>query len=638
MHQYIYKALSRSSNIRLVTIFPGRSSDDISIDLQEYVFDNSSPPKYEALSYVWGSQSDLKSIQVGPLQTMSITRNLVSMLQHLRSESEPRTVWIDALAIDQSNSTEKSTQVAMMADIYRLAVRVVAWLGPERVYGPRALDIMFDIGSQVQMEWKTKTLNPAPDCSDPSVADPKIELALDHDEIVAVHELISLPWFERLWIRQEVFLGSPNTVIQRGNQEVLWKTFRGALVSLYLKSGPLSLYCPELLQRLEYLRGFIFQNTRVALWDLREEFGNAKCQDPRDRIYAVSSMLYPHEQALCPQPNYKMPVVEVYREVILRHLSEFRSLELLRECELPENASWPSWVPDWSRQAATASFRTLPLLATSKLAAWYETSELDGLKVAGVSATTVTEVVEIPHDKFHTLEQMYNWAHGLLAHQNLEDLYISGCRMTEAYARTLVCDGIHDEMDPAGGVWPKLETAKLATEHIQAEAHYSSQKFSQNSPSELFLRCLRPIRGKKFVKCDKGYIGITPNITQPGDVVCVLLGCRAPMILRPNGTGGHLVVGESFIHGLSKGEAILGPLPKHIRIAKVIQNESVGYAFGFVNGLTNTTSFLDPRFKVFLMDIEAYVNQLNVNGNASFSVHPEHLRKCGINIEYFNLT
>lgn len=41
----------------------------------------------------------------------------------------------------------------------------------------------------------------------------------------------------------------------------------------------------------------------------------------------------------------------------------------------------------------------------------------------------------------------------------------------------------------------------------------------------------------------KGYIGMVPAETQPGDMICVLHGCSLPVILR--GVGEHFIfVGE----------------------------------------------------------------------------------------------
>ena len=55
-----------------------------------------------------------------------------------------------------------------------------------------------------------------------------------------------------------------------------------------------------------------------------------------------------------------------------------------------------------------------------------------------------------------------------------------------------------------------------------------------------------------------GYIGLGPLTMQPGDLVCVLLGCSIPMVIRSEAPNRHVLVGECYIHGVMDGEA-LGP-------------------------------------------------------------------------------
>jgi len=51
------------------------------------------------------------------------------------------------------------------------------------------------------------------------------------------------------------------------------------------------------------------------------------------------------------------------------------------------------------------------------------------------------------------------------------------------------------------------------------------------------------------------------QLTEKGDIITVLLGFDAPMVLRPKANGHHAIIGEAYVHGLMNGEAILGPLP-----------------------------------------------------------------------------
>jgi hypothetical protein len=63
-------------------------------------------------------------------KVIRVTPNCESALRHLRLKKKPRTLWIDALCINQSSNAEKSRQVPLMGDIYESASRVLIWLGP----------------------------------------------------------------------------------------------------------------------------------------------------------------------------------------------------------------------------------------------------------------------------------------------------------------------------------------------------------------------------------------------------------------------------------------------------------------------------------------------------------------------------
>ncbi|OAG06602.1 heterokaryon incompatibility, partial [Paraphaeosphaeria sporulosa] len=92
---------------------------------------------YEALSYVWGtaqnpSRAYVSCSNASSQGVISIGQNLDVALRHLRYETEPRRLWIDALCIDQTNLNERSSQVSIMDKVYSIATRTVAWLGPNR--------------------------------------------------------------------------------------------------------------------------------------------------------------------------------------------------------------------------------------------------------------------------------------------------------------------------------------------------------------------------------------------------------------------------------------------------------------------------------------------------------------------------
>ncbi|KAH8896343.1 HET-domain-containing protein, partial [Thozetella sp. PMI_491] len=132
----IYDALeSEFKQIRLVRLDP-QSTAVAEIRCRLLTVSLENPPAYQALSYVWGDSRNRQIIYIDGI-CLPVTLNLAAALQRLRHPHEEVVLWIDAICIDQSNLSERSSQVKMMGEIYRAAQRVLAWLG-EEVDGSRA--------------------------------------------------------------------------------------------------------------------------------------------------------------------------------------------------------------------------------------------------------------------------------------------------------------------------------------------------------------------------------------------------------------------------------------------------------------------------------------------------------------------
>jgi hypothetical protein len=86
-------------------------------------------PRYEALSYCWGDQKDRIPINCNGSGGLEITQNLHSALLSLRLPNRLRLIWADAICINQGGVKERSSQILLMKNIYRLAFAVIVWLG-----------------------------------------------------------------------------------------------------------------------------------------------------------------------------------------------------------------------------------------------------------------------------------------------------------------------------------------------------------------------------------------------------------------------------------------------------------------------------------------------------------------------------
>jgi hypothetical protein len=197
------------------------------LGVRSYDTDESHLKKFEALSYVWGSQEDLKQITCNNV-SLSVTKNLFEALMALRDGiDEDRYLWVDAICINQNDSVEKAVQVRNMLMIYEKAARVIAWLGP---LGDRDLtDVLtegdFTPSPSMQLRrtpsWE-KHIEALPHWTGSSSRG-RGRFTLDLEDICATMRLIySLTYFKRIWIQQEVF-AARELRLQSGQSDFEWK-------------------------------------------------------------------------------------------------------------------------------------------------------------------------------------------------------------------------------------------------------------------------------------------------------------------------------------------------------------------------------------------------------------------------------
>ena len=123
--------LLHTDSVRLLTLRPAPSKDNvIEISLAEARL--GAQPYYSALSYTWATEDgDATSccMIVCNGQRLMVTKSCNAALRRLREQAEPVTLWIDSICINQSDNNERSSQVALMRDVYKNAARVPIWLG-----------------------------------------------------------------------------------------------------------------------------------------------------------------------------------------------------------------------------------------------------------------------------------------------------------------------------------------------------------------------------------------------------------------------------------------------------------------------------------------------------------------------------
>ena len=161
---------------------------------------------YQALSYVWGSEEKPESIILNGC-TFHVTRNLHSALLHLRNRQLERTLWIDAICINQDEEDqghEKSKQIPLMRTIYGQAERVIVWLGDATENGDKALEVIrcfgeaAEDGDTVPEENGDKTLEETWCLEEGQNTTSTLDNPENYD---ACLRLLRRDWFSRIWVR-----------------------------------------------------------------------------------------------------------------------------------------------------------------------------------------------------------------------------------------------------------------------------------------------------------------------------------------------------------------------------------------------------------------------------------------------------
>jgi hypothetical protein len=182
--RYQYSSrLSGQSGIRLLRLMP---NEDEAAAIECHLFNYSLEREkgthlYETLSYVWGDPNITVPILVDG-RHLHVTENLYAALLRLRDSSLERTLWVDAICINQADDKEKEHQIQFMERIYSQACRVIVWLGVAANSSDRALEEIRAIAADESVNLSSKDRSPQPFLA-----------------------LLQRAWFRRIWVRKHAF-------------------------------------------------------------------------------------------------------------------------------------------------------------------------------------------------------------------------------------------------------------------------------------------------------------------------------------------------------------------------------------------------------------------------------------------------
>lgn len=355
-NMYPYSPLSELENdIRLIKINPGRTDDNIRCKMHHSQL--AETLDFTALSYTWGDPGSQKTIFIEE-HAVEVTVNLFDALQHMRHAERPRTIWVDAICINQADDEEKNKQVLRMRYIYAMANSVEVWLGNfEKEDELEALVVIQKIGAVVGDHEEALAHGFGPRFEKYFL---EVLENCSSGVVKALCDLFRLPWWTRVWVVQELALAKQDVAVVRcGHMTLPWTDFlitaHAIELSYFIVDAVLSSNFPD--ERVDSFSNGIrmSQCRRVRLSDppftlleLLNQHRDCEATDPRDKVYGLLGLAGDAE-AIGIDPNYLLSPQDVFMDLAQRHVSITRSLDIICACRHPRQFDdLPSWVPDWS--------------------------------------------------------------------------------------------------------------------------------------------------------------------------------------------------------------------------------------------------------------------------------------------------
>ena len=588
---------------------------------------------FAALSYVWGDPNEKAFIVVNS-RVVCVSANLERLLREFRSTGDFQgrfRLWVDALCINQDDLKERASLIQSMPAMYRSAWSVVAWLGEASPRSGLALQLVRDLvtfreaSCEFELEKRLR--------EDPGF--------LGSLSWLGLHEFMDRPYWYRLWIIQEIVMGGARATIRCGNSSIDWPTFCSGIAVLQESLWVVKDRCLwGDIEAATSLQATAWKTTSLhlvykhlsrlgsnksrtgdldlGLGRLLQLASDSKCLDPRDKVYALTGFM-PTSVAGLLQPDYTLPVSQVYMNATKAFIQGLDSLESLREVNPWGPTDCPSWTADWrwrgnpmmqrriegpfwgpaylfprnsddldylpytaSRDARnSASFFGDGLLECRG----FVIGAISGISARGRGFFSWEEHTIVSSDDFCSAYGSREATTAAVFRTLIMDRDIYGQKATERHAAILQLPSAFDnaavEFVKRGWSW----LADLRLYYFRWEVFRKSNTtfrigdtnfddfFGDEIPADASERdfteaysCFdRSSQKRRFMTTSTGHVGWAPdNIygraseqTQVGDLVAIIFGCSMPLTIRALPDGKHYhILGEAYVQGMMDGEAM----------------------------------------------------------------------------------
>jgi hypothetical protein len=549
---------------------------------------------------------------------VQITVNLADALQTLRHSTFVRILWADALCINQTDVIERAEQVKLMGLIYWKAFRVQIWLGQdddieESYRAKHAIRIIRQL-AKVHLAALGTTAEDYKIYREIIFDEPG---SITRSEWTALHRLLERPWFQRVWVVQELGL-SRDSVFHCGHCHFT-KTDLKEFTSLLHHSRSHLIKPHNLNLQMVHLGDYYWRscrgNTRLELgshpkeaetfMDILAKTRGLSCTDARDSVYAFLGhpsafkrrkldvdpynwypTNYYQGRSTVILPNYKKSntFLKIYTELAVAAIKDLglglNVISHIAHNEETIETDFPSWVPRWDVRGHPSNFAgaevyfaassslpdtTFELVSSRRKRIIYELS-LKALRLDTIRCVRRVPIME-------TLEES----------ADLMALLLSDApKMRRPCAIPIPSSLSYPYEEPFVLAFASTMTAGLtsswdqycepvhehASQHIRNFHAYYRRQQSPNLSSlakadvehagYFTLDVKRESPGRVFFITHDGRFGLGPSVMEGSDEIWIPMGARMPVILRPYAHGKSKIIGQTYLYGVMRGEAVKG--------------------------------------------------------------------------------
>ena len=415
----------------------------------------------------------------------------------------------------------------------------------------------------------------------------------DPDEWIAFRKLMERPWWRRVWVIQEVAAARGQVWVGCGSSWLRWETFLGAALAIeHYKDHPF-------FQRLTYLgegTKWISDKTNLRMRDdgRMDSWGGLlnilymtesyAATDPRDKVFALLGFTPSLSERI--NPDYRKPVEEIFENLVRDSIRDSGCLMMILFGKKPTRLQLPSWVPDFSIDLPRDCYNvSCPMgFFGADGNSWHTL----GVRSAGCllnpddkrGELTVTGFV---YDKPLVLgsiaradqkDRQWKFFKIITEYTALVDdtdsthfPHLAGSHRKECFWQTLIWNA-NEERYPAPAKFGTYFTELMESNEILVDLNRpphvveeTERCIPKGDAGQYYQSFLTHGLNRRFFITEKGHLASGPAEMEMGDLIAVVLGSKAPLILRrvSNQVENQLryeLVGHAYVHGIMHGEAL----------------------------------------------------------------------------------